>query len=269
MIGWYKKDVTPLLTHWCYVFLVLIHLYMTSPVIRSPLQYARWQTVLSVEPKANAQLARLGTRLTKAGNVKLPAILPTARIVLRKACVTLVKQALKSNRACANQNVRRRTVTIAIWVELALTVKKVMWYSTESVLRYARIRIVEHVRRTTRVRSATVTSIWTRRKYAQVRYYDSSHIDGLVQDCSISIANVLWIWQSWIKPSILYWVWNLWASSPKSTLPSVHIQIVVLIYLFCPGNISLWMLTYNMASHKLGNFYSCNDLSPVMREAIT
>ena len=187
MIGWYKKDVTPLLTHWCYVFLALTRRYMINPVIRFPLKYAWWQTVLSVEPKPNVQLARLVMQLTRAENVKLPVILPTARIVLRKACVTLVKQALKSNRACANQNVRRRTVTIAIWVELALTVKKAMWYSKESVLRYARIRIVKHVRRTTRVRNATVTSIWIRRKYAQVRYYNWS--------CSVGIK-ILSLWYS-------------------------------------------------------------------------
>ena len=31
-MGWCKKDVTPLLTHWIYVFLALTHRYETSPL---------------------------------------------------------------------------------------------------------------------------------------------------------------------------------------------------------------------------------------------
>ena len=55
----------------------------------------------------------------------------------------------------------------------------------------------------------------------------TEHVDGLVQDCSNSIANALELLQSCTKPSMLLWI-NLYIDQMQYTLWSTNTVRVLL-----------------------------------------
>ena len=83
------------------------------------------------------------------------------------------------------------------------------------------------------------------------RLYDNDHIDGLVQDCSNSIANALELLQSGTKPSIYI----------------VSISITVPIFIFvlsiCRCRTS-WLTTYRMTSPS---HWQCSSSSSLRTRA--
>ena len=96
--------------------------------------------------------------------------------------------------------------------------------------------------------------------YVCVICYNVSYIDGLVQDCSISIANALEILQSCTKPSICYKknIWIVRFDGLRWTL--VYLSVAILQFTTCH-----WFLTLKPIFGAQGHSgqIRCWDLGPI------
>ena len=90
----------------------------------------------------------------------------------------------------------------------------------------------------------------------QSRHNGQDHVDGLVQDCSISIANTLEILQSCTKSSMYFWVQQWLSTHQRGVSLTFHetLENILLKFVYCRSHTSYenFKLKLCMCAHALG-----------------